>query len=257
MSFDTLGREAGARLWAAAASTDTDAALQRLLEADRARPPWRQRWVGWAACAAVAILALWLVSPHLPTRADDPAPPAQNTRAQRVGTQLTVPASFEVPDDWRSSYDGGFVVLHPDSDPSSTALYVGTPTKLYRPGVSGSQPWSGSLLEWAQHQPYLDAVNPRSVVAGQQQGTVVDLRPKRGEGWRFHIQLPFVELTDDTATETIGYAKSYRTFTWAVLPVDGQELLLVLVSPREDDVELDHALTEVLDSLRLGAAADQ
>ncbi len=250
MSIDTLGRSAGAVLRQSVTEADTSAAFERALRP----PPRRHRFVVAAACTAGVLLLLWVVSGGLPTtRASDPVAPAQGTRAG-VGSGLPIPLTFEVPEGYEVTHDGGFVSFVCTDKPVGSAIFVGVPNQVYDPKTRIAETLDESLLTWILGHPYLDNSRPTGVQADGWLGSTTELAPRAGEAWRFAADdpLPLVALRDSPANwrpQTIGFARSDRTFSWTVLAVGEDELLVVTISPKDADVQSEMALTDILESL--------
>ena len=257
MAFDLLAGDAGARLRAAASDVDVDAALERVHGPRAVTRRRRQTRVVWVTCAAVVVLALWLVTPGLAALKTDPAPPVQRPHAEVVGAGLPFPATFEVPEGWVVQHDGGYVVLYPADDSSGSALFVGTPDKVFDPADPVGAAPPASMLDWLDGLAGLRGVDRRPVQAGSVIGQVMQLQARPDEAYRFHIQLPLVALSDSTGTETIGYSTAHRTSRWAALPVAGKELLVTVISPRRGDPQAEKALVDVLHSMHFAASPTQ
>jgi hypothetical protein len=251
MSIDSLGRSAGAALREAVTEADTSAAFAQALRP----PPRRHQFVVAAACTAVVLLLLWVVSGALSTtRASDPVAPAQGTGAE-VGAGLRIPLTFEVPEGYTVTHDGGFVSLMGAGGTSGRAIYVGTPTTVFDPRDQRAMAPQESLLPWILSNPYLDNDRWSGVEADGWLGSTMELVPRDGVTYRCGDPAPcghelfLFALGDATARQTVGYSTSDGTFSWTVLAVGDDELLIVVVSPQDADQQARTALTDLLGSL--------
>ena len=257
MTLDVIAREAAASLRAATASLDAHAALADVLSPRESARRRRQTWVVWGVCTAVVVLAVWLVTPGLAALKADPAPPVQRPHSEVVGAALQVPVTFEVPEGWQVSHDGGYVVLYPADDASGSALFVGTPAAVFDPADQGDIPLPPSILDWLDGLSWLRGFDRRPIQAGDVIGQVMQLKARPGEAYQFHIQLPLVALSDSTGTETIGYSTAHQTSVWAALPVDGTELLVTVISQKRRDPQAEKAFVDVLHSMHFASSPAQ
>lgn len=248
MSVDTLGCDAGLQLLDATNDVDVEQALEEVLHARR-----RHHRVG-ASLAVLAVVVAVVIGFAWVTdfgRSTEPPQPLDVPHSQRVGTQLTVPATLTVPAGWGVSRDAAYVELVP-ADGAGARIVVVSPRKVYNPPKYDAVPLTEDLALWAITHPTVAEADRWSVDGPDFAWAGTTMKLTLSAGVVDRREIPLVQLPETNPSKALTISFDERTYLWTVVYLKGDAPLLVVgISPTRDDPNVKTALEGVLDSLKL------